>query len=137
MVYDDVTGEAGLQIAAIAGTTIAKWNVLSYIQGGTNLQVSPTPISGNENDMPMGVAYAAATAGNPVWVWVSGICQVLPEAGVTATLGYIITTSATTAGTIVQAATAPAAATHFKEIGHFAESGSWAWALALATIHFN
>jgi hypothetical protein len=74
--------------------------------------------------MPMGVAYAAATAGNPVWVWVSGICQVLPEAGVTATLGYIITTSATTAGTIVQAATAPAAATHFKEIGHFAESGS-------------
>jgi hypothetical protein len=24
MVYDDVTGEAGLQVAAIAGTTIAK-----------------------------------------------------------------------------------------------------------------
>jgi len=71
MVYDDVTGEAGLQVAAVAGATIAKGNVLSYIQGGTNLRVSPTPTSGNENDMPMGVAYAAATAGSTVWVWVS------------------------------------------------------------------
>jgi hypothetical protein len=97
MVYDDVTGEAGLQVAAVAGATIAKGNVLSYIQGGTNLQVSPTPVSGNENDMAIGVAYAAATTGNPVWVWVTGICQILPEAGITATLGYILTTSATTA----------------------------------------
>lgn len=80
MVYDDVTLEAGLQVRLTAGATIAKGNVLSFIQGGTSKQVSPTPISGNENDMPMGVAYNAATVGNPVWVWTNGsICQVLPE----------------------------------------------------------
>jgi hypothetical protein len=48
-----------------------------------------------------------------------------------------LTTSATTAWTVVQAATAPAAATHFKEVGHWAESGSGAGALARAVIHFN
>jgi len=61
----------------------------------------------------------------------------LPEAGVTATLGYVLYTSATTAGTVAQAATVPAAATHFKEVGHWAESGSDAGALARAVIHFN
>lgn len=138
MVYDDVTLEKGFQVALVAWENLSKGNIVSFIQWGTNGRVSKTPIAGNENDMAMGVVYADATTGNAVWVWINGsICQVLPEAGITATLGYILYASWTTAWTVNQSASAPATTTHFKECGHWAETGSWNGALALASIHFN
>ena len=137
MCYDDSTGEYGLQISLTAGATIAKGNTLSYIQGGTALRVSPVPTTWNENELPMGIAYAAATSWNDVWVWINWLCQILPESDETATLWYNLVTSTSEAWTVTQSASVPVAATHFREVGHWAQSGSGNGALTLAIIHFN
>jgi hypothetical protein len=62
---------------------------------------------------------------------------VKPESGVTAAKGYVLYTSTTTAGLAAQSATVPAAATHFREIGHFLANGTGANALTYALVHFN
>lgn len=137
MVYDTATGEQCLCINVTANEAISKGNVCCYLQGGTNNRLVKVPTSGNENDMPVGVAYtSAAGAGSTFWMAVSGIVQVLPETGVTPTLGYILYTSASVAGTAAQAATTPAALTHFKEIGHWTESAALN-TICKAIIHFN
>lgn len=133
-----LTPEGGIATLVIADEAISVGHVCAIIQGGTANRVKRCPTSGNENDMPVGVAYSAAgAAGDPFWMVVSGRVGVLPDTGVTAAQGYILTTSATTAGLIAQAATAPAAATHFKEIGHFINTGSGAGVITDAIVHFN
>ena len=133
-----MTAEGGFAILMTADEAIAVGNVCASIQGGTANRVKKCPISGNENDMPIGVAYTtAAGAGSTFWMVVSGRVGVLPDAGVTAAQGYIITTSSTTAGLVAQAAMAPAATTHFKEIGHFLTTGSGNGAITDAIVHFN
>ena len=135
--YDATTGERGQCILMTADEAISKGNIISIIQGGTANRVKRTPISGNENDMPIGVALTiAAGAGNPFWMAISGIVQVLPESGLTPTQGYIIYTSASTAGTVGASATAPAMLTHFKECGHYTESAAIN-TICKAIIHFN
>ena len=136
--YDDEIGCMGIAILVTADEAIGKGSVCSVIQGGTANRVKKTPISGNENDMPIGVALtAAAGAGSTFWMCTNGLVQVLPDTGITAAQGYVITASSTTAGMVAQAATAPAAATHFKEVGHWATTGTSNGALTLAYIHFN
>ena len=133
-----LTPEGGIATLMVADEAIAIGSVCSSIQGGTANRVKKTPISGNENDMPIGVAYsAAAAAGSTFWMVVTGRVGVLPDAGVTAVQGYIITTSATTAGLVAQAAVAPAAATHFEECGHFLTAGTGAGVITDAIVHFN
>lgn len=134
-----LTPEGGIATLMTAGENLAAGEVVSVLQApsGADNTVHKTPISGNSNDMPMGVVYAAATTGNDVWIVVSGACDVLPLAAVTAARGYIITASTTTAGRVDQAATAPAAATHFKEVGHFIATGSGAGVKTRAIVHFN
>jgi hypothetical protein len=133
-----LTPEGGIATLLVADEAIAVGHTVCFIQGGTANRVKKTPISGNENDMPIGVAYSASNAaGDSIWVVVSGRVGVLPDTGVTAAQGYVITTSATTAGLVAQAATAPAAATHFKEVGHFCTTGSGAGVITDAIVHFN
>jgi len=133
-----MTAEGGFAVLMTADETIAVGSVCSSFQGGTAGRVKKTPITGNENDMPIGVAYtAAAAAGSTFWMVVSGIVGVLPDTATTAAQGYVITTSAVTAGLVTQSATAPAAAVHFEEVGHFIATGSGAGAITNAVVHFN
>lgn len=134
-----LTPEGGIATLMTAGENLAAGEVVSVLQSpsGADNTVHKTPISGNSNDMPMGVVYAAATTGNDVWIVVSGVADVLPTAAVTAARGYVMTASTTTAGRVDQAAAVPVAATHFKECGHFIATGSGAGAKTRAIIHFN
>lgn len=135
--YDTATTERGQCILMTADEALSKGNVCSFIQGGTSNRVKKTPVSGNENDMAVGVAItSAAGAGSTLWMAVSGIVQVLPETGTTPTLGYVITTSGSVAGTVTQSASAPATATHFKEVGHWCETVAIN-TICKAIIHFN
>lgn len=133
-----LTPEGGFATLVVADEAISVGHVCAIIQGGTANRVKRCPTSGNENDMPVGVAYSAAgAAGDSFWMVVSGRVGVLPDTGTTAAQGYILTASATTAGLVAQVATAPAAATHFKEIGHFINTGSGAGVITDAIVHFN
>jgi hypothetical protein len=87
--------------------------------------------------MPIGAVYANALANADVYVVVSGIANVLPEAGVTAARGNIIYSSTSEAGRVAQATSVPAAATHFTECGHFLDTGSGNGAATRAVLHFN
>lgn len=133
-----LTVEGGFYVAVTAQETLYRGEVVSVIQGagGSDRQVKKTPTSGNENDMPIGVVYANVAAGSTAYIVTSGIAYVLPTAAVAPVRGYVITASTTTAGRVDQAATVPAAATHFKEVGHYIESAS-AGVAARAVIHFN
>lgn len=131
------TADGGIAVKCIAGENLYKGEIVSAIQGGTNGQVLKTPISGNENDMPYGVVYADATTGSEVLVVVAGIAKVLPEASLTAAIGYHISTSTTTAGRVAQSATVPAATVHFREVGHWLDNGTGAGIITRAIIHFN
>lgn len=134
-----ITKEGGFWVRMVAGEALYRGEVVASIQGagGADGKVWKCPTSGNENDMPLGVVYADASANAEVWIVTSGIAYVLPTSGVTATRGYVITASTTTAGRVDQAATVPAAATHFKEVGHWIDTGSGNGALTRAIVHFN
>lgn len=132
-----VTDEGGFAIKLTAGENLSKGEVVALIQGGTDNQVLKTPTGGNENDMPIGVVYADALSGANVWVVVSGVAKVLPQAADTAARGYHLSASTSTAGRVAQAATVPVEATHFREIGHWIDTGSGAGVITRAVIHFN
>lgn len=134
-----ITAEGGFFVKMTAGEALYRGEVVASIQGagGADGKVWKCPTSGNENDMPLGVVYADASANAEVWIVTSGIAYVLPTSGVTATRGYVITASTTTAGRVDQAAKVPKAATHFKECGHFIDTGSGNGALTRAIVHFN
>jgi len=100
----------------------------------TDGQVLKNPVDG---DMPWGIVYADATSGNPVKIVTDGIAYVLPEAGITAARGDVIYSSSSAAGRVQQAASVPAALNHFREIGHFIDTGSGNGALTRAIIHQN
>jgi len=132
-----LTPEGGIATLMVADEAIAIGSMCSAIQGGTANRVKKTPTSGNENDMPIGVAYSTATAaGDSFWMVVSGRVGVLPDTGVTAAQGYVLYSSATTAGLVAQTAS-PSAGVHFKECGHFLNTGTGAGVITDAVIHFN
>lgn len=133
-----ITTEGGYAISMTAGENLAQGEVVSIMQStGTDGQVYKTPIAANETDTPIGVVYAAATTGNPVWIVTNGIADVLPDTAITAARGNTLSVSTTTAGRVQQAATIPAATQHWREIGHFMNTGSGNGALTRAVIHFN
>ena len=75
--------------------------------------------------------------GARLYVVIGGIAYVLPNAADTATRGYVIYSSSTTAGRVDQASAVPAITVHVREVGHWLETGSGAGVKARAIIHFN
>jgi len=135
--YDDTTNERWIAVLTVAWEALSKWNVCTPIQWWTNNRMSKVPISWNNNDTPCGVALtAAAWAWSTFWLCTNWNIQVLPETWVTPTLWYVMYCSWSVAWTSAQSATAPATATHFKEIWHWLETVAIN-TIALATIHFN
>jgi hypothetical protein len=138
MVFNDNTNERCLCILVTAGEAITKGSICAYFQSGASLVVKKVPTSGNENDMPVGVAYTSAS-GNGVtfWLAVQGIVQVLPNSDITASQGFVIYTSSSESGKAMQSASALSPETHFKACGHWVKSGTGTGILTPAIIHFN
>lgn len=128
-----ITEEGGFYVVLVAGENLSRGEVVSN-STTTDGRVVKNPIDG---DMPWGVVYADATSGNQVKVVTDGIAYVLPESGITAARGNVIYSSDAEAGRVDQAASVPAALTHWREIGHFVDTGSGNGALTRAIIHQN
>jgi hypothetical protein len=86
--------------------------------------------------MPIGVVFADATANAEVVVVTSGIAYVLPESDQTGARGNVIFVSASEAGRVDQSASTPTTE-HWREVGHFIDTGSGNGALTRAILHFN
>lgn len=127
-----ITADGGYAVLLTAGENLYLGEVVYIATADDTVYKAPT-----SNEMPVGVVYANATTGNGVWVVVSGRVKVLPESGVTATRGYVMTTSTTEAGRVEQSATVPAITTHMREVGHFLNSGSGNGIASFAIVHFN
>jgi hypothetical protein len=128
-----ITEEGGFYVVLVAGEDLARGEVVSN-STTTDGRVVKNP---TESDMPWGVVYADATTGNPVKIVTDGIAYVLPESGVMAARGYVIYSSGSEAGRGAQASSVPAALQHWREIGHFIDTGSGNGALTRAIIHQN
>ena len=136
MKFFDNGTEAYIALKFTAQTNCARGEVVCFDQAN-NQRVIPVPTGGNSHDMPIGVAAEQIAAGSAGWVAIMGLVYVLPDAAITAAVGYVMTTSTTTAGLVAQAATIPAAAVHFDEVGHWYENGAGNGVMARAVIHFN
>ena len=134
--FNRVTGEACLFVSFPAASAIQKGMSVCFLQGGTPGMVSPTPTSGNSQDMPIGIALNTAAQYGVCRVAKSGLALVLPDTATTATFGYLAFAGNTTAGRLAQAASV-GTAQHNREQGHFMYNGTAAGALTLATIHHN
>jgi len=125
----------GFAVSLVAGENLAEGEVVQITQaGGADGKVFKNAIDG---DMPIGVVYKAASADAVVYVVISGIAYVLPNAADTAARGYVIYSSTTTAGRVSQATAVPAATTHMREVGHFLDTGTGAGVKTRAILHFN
>lgn len=130
------TPEGGWAVQLVAGENLAVGDVVYVkITSGADGKVWKNPVDG---DMPIGVCYAAVSANANVWVVVSGIASVLPESGITAARGNVIYSSNSEAGRVDQSGTIPVStADHWREIGHFLDTGSGNGVATRAIIHFN
>lgn len=128
-----ITPEGGYAILLTAGETLSKGNVVYIATADENCYKTPT--SGEAQSMPIGVVYADATATNPVWVVVTGRCEVLPVSTITAVRGNVLYTGGE-AGRVDQSSTVPVNE-HWRECGHWLKSGSGNGALTFASVHFN
>jgi hypothetical protein len=131
------TPEGGYAIKMLAGETLVQGNIVGVRQDGTgaNNTVWKSGQTGTPVDMPIGVVYAGAAAGATVIVVVAGLADVLPLTTVTAARGNVIFTGSEV-GRADQSATAPVN-DHWKEIGHWINTGTGAGALTRAVLHFN
>jgi hypothetical protein len=130
------TPEGGFGNYETAGETLVKGEVVCYLQGGTSGRVYKCPTTGDSHDMPIGVVYANASTGSAVKIIKFGLAEVLPEAGLSLTMGYVITTSTTTAGRVTNSAT-PSTPAHWSECGHPKVSSSGNGVLTMCNVHFN
>lgn len=107
-----------------------------YASATTDNSFNINPLDG---DMPIGVVYENAIAdGGECWVVISGIAEVLLVDSVASTRSYVAYSSGTTAGRIDTSASVPAAATHFREVGHTLESKTAGTnILCKCILHFN
>lgn len=130
-----VTEEGGLAVKVVAGENLVRGEVV-YVKStsGADGKVWKNPIDG---DMPVGIVYANADADAEVIIITNGIAYVLPNAADTAVRGNVIFSSSTTAGRVDQAASTPAATQHFRECGHWLDTGSGAGTITRAIVHFN
>jgi hypothetical protein len=130
-----VTPDGGFFTTYTAGENLATGEVVYIRQaGGTNGRVWKNPIDG---DMPVGVVYLGVSSGALVRVVFGGHVKVLPTSGLSLTRGYVIYSSASEAGRVDNAASAPAATTHFRECGHPDADSAGNGQLTMCTVHFN
>ena len=129
------TQYGGYAVKAIAGQALVEGEVVQITQGiaGATMTVFKNAI---DSDMPVGVCYADAAQGASVYVVVSGVGYVLPNAADSPARGYVIYSSSTTAGRVSQANAVPAITIHVREVGHWLESTAQG-VKARAIIHFN
>lgn len=129
-----ITSEGGLYTLLVAGESLARGEVV-YIKdtSGADGKVWKCPTS---NDKPIGIVYANASANAAVKIVTNGIAYALPESGITAVRGNVMLTSTTAAGRVAQSA-APNTTEHWRECGHFLDTGSGNGALTRAVLHFN
>lgn len=136
---DSATGERGFLVKMVNKTGVAT------VKGSV---ICPSPTTDNsfalQYDMfdSIGVVAEAGVAdASEAWVWVNGsICQVLFEDTKASTREYVAIAAATDgrAEAIPVPTVSPAAAEHFKEIGHTMESVSAGTdILVLCHLHFN
>ena len=129
-----LTPEGGMAVKMTAAEGMAQGEIVYMNLTGVGGQVWKAPV---DSDMPIGTVYdASATAGGEVWISTAGIGFAKLTDAVAPTIGNIITTSASARGLGDQAAAIPSVAKHYKEIGHFIESGV-AGQPARAILHFN
>lgn len=117
-----VTPLGGYAIKLVAATQLYEGEIVCV--GGSNGLAWKTATSGIYNGTPVGVVYANAASGTNVWVVTRGIAYVLPESGLTATVGYIILTSTSSDGRATQTNTLGDIATHWRRVGHWLDSGT-------------
>ena len=131
------TPEGGLAVRMInntGGASVRGTIVNAYGTGSVGFATA-----GANEDMPIGTVYDAGVAdGSPCRIIVAGVAPVLMNTNVAAVLGYVLTCSAT-GGRADAASTAPAATTHWREIGHVvrAVAGTNPGGLAWGLLHFN
>jgi hypothetical protein len=133
---NSATGELCWYATFTAGENISKGSAVCFLQNGIKNTVNLCPITGDSIDMPIGIALDTVTAGQAIRVVKKGLVLALPDSGITAIKGYVVTTGTTTAGRLAQAINA-GTAQHWREVGHWSENGSGNGALALITVHFN
>lgn len=127
-----LTKDGGYATRFIAEEALSAGEVV--MTGTVNGKVKKNAI---DNDTPIGVVYESAAQDTDVWIVHAGVGYILPNAADTATRGYIIYSSSTTAGRASQSATLPAVSLHNREIGHYIETAGSAGVAAKAIIHWN
>lgn len=133
-----MTPDGGLAVLATAGENLVRGEVV-YVKltGGADGKVYKTIHTDGESiQMPVGFVYANASANAYVWIVTNGVAYALPESGVTAARGNVVFCSNAESGRVEQSATVPVAE-HWRECGHWLDTGSGAGALARLLIHFN
>lgn len=132
------TPDGGLAVRALAGETLSRGNVVFVkIAGGADGKVWKTVYTDNESiQMPVGFVYADAAADAEVWIVTAGIAYALPETGVTVARGNVAFVSNAEAGRLEQSATVPTTE-HWRECGHWLDTGSGAGVLTRLFVHFN
>ena len=143
MPYHDVGEELRLYSDSYEAYLAVRYTAQSAISRGLVVcvdqpsgPIKPVPASGNEADMPIGVAVENIAQGEKGWVAVCGRVYVQPNEEVSPVAGYIIYCSSSVAGVVEQAANV-GFANHWREVGHWVEDNEESGALTLAQIHFN
>jgi hypothetical protein len=128
-----ITADGGFYVTMIAAEAVVIGNALYQSASGTGNRCSL--ITGTYNDMCIGIAYNNAAAGEEVIVVFSGKTPVLPNAATSFAQGDVV--YANNSGCCSSSPTVPAAATHFKEVGHSLTASPSPGALTLCMVHFN
>lgn len=132
------SGWSGLAIRAIngTGTSTVKGTVVSASTSADNRFIAQS----NEFDS-IGVVYEAGIAdGQPCWIIIQGVADVLWKNTETSTRGHVAIAADTDgrALNIAVPSASPAAAEHFKEIGHVLETKNASTDMLVKCIlHFN
>lgn len=128
-----ITPEGGLAVLMVAGEALNVGEIVySKISSGADGKVWKAPAN---SEMPIGICYASALINADVWIVVSGITLVLPLSSITAVRGNVLFVSAT-AGRADQASTTPTTE-HWRECGHWIDTGAGNGVATRAVIHFN
>jgi hypothetical protein len=136
---DSATNERGLLIRGInrTGGNSVKGTLVSASTTADREFIKQA----NEYDTVGVVQEAGVAEGSEMWIWISGVAQVLFKNTVAATRGNILL-AGDTDGRAIDAANPggglPGTDTHFKECGHVLQTVAGGTdVLALAILHFN
>lgn len=133
-----MTPDGGLAVKLVAGEALTRGEIVYVkIASGADGKVWKTVYTDNDAiQMPIGFVYASASADAAVWIVTSGIAYALPESGITATRGNVAYVSNAESGRVEQSASTPTT-DHWKECGHWLDTGSGNGALTRLAVHFN